>query len=247
MHDADPREFQQRVDHRHEEIVVDHVLFHGRVRLVDRVFDSAANLLPARPLDAKQKLEGAIDLTAQAITEGRDAVQGLRQITRVNDLTMALNALGQELAADHASSRNSIGFRVGLEGTQRQLHPILRDEVYRIGAEALRNAFRHAQARQIEVEIRYDNRQLRLRVRDDGKGIDSEVLAEGGREGHFGLNGMRERAKVIGGNLDVWSERASGTEVELTIPASKVYTAPSSTGRSGSSDKFSGKGTAVEL
>lgn len=208
-------------------------------------FQTAANLLPARPLDAQQKLESAIELTAQAITEGRDAVQGLRQTTLVNDLAMTLNALGQELGADHAG-RSSVGFCVELEGTPRNLHPILRDEVYRIGAEALRNAFRHAQARQIELEIRYDNRLLRLRVRDDGKGIDPKVLAEGGREGHFGLNGMRERAKMIGGKLDVWSERTSGTEVELSIPASKAYTAPSSADRSGASEKVSGKGTVVE-
>ena len=72
------------------------------------------------------------------------------------------------------------------------------------------------------------------------------MLAEGGREGHFGLNGMRERAKMIGGKLDVWSERTSGTEVELSIPASKAYTAPSSADRSGASEKVSGKGTVVE-
>ena len=206
-------------------------------------FQTVSNLLPAG--EPKQKLDAAIDQTAHAITEGRDAVQGLRRTTFVNDLAMALNALGQELAADHAG-RSPAEFRVEVEGTPRHVHPILRDEVYRIGAEAVRNAFRHAQARRIELEIRYDNRLLRLRVRDDGKGIDSKVLAEGGREGHFGLHGMRERAKMIGGKLDVWSERASGTEIELSIPASKAYMAPSSAGRSGSSEKFSGKGTAIE-
>ena len=89
-----------------------------------------------------------------------------------------------------------------VEGTPRNLHPILRDEVYRIAGEALRNAFQHAQARQIEVEIRYDERQFRLRVRDDGKGIDPKVLNGDGRAGHFGLHGMRERAKLVGGQSD---------------------------------------------
>ena len=206
-------------------------------------FQSAANLLPARPLDAKEKLESAIDLTAQAVTEGRDAVQGLRK-TKTNDLAMALNSLGQELVADHEGG-NSNEFRVDVEGTPRQLHPVLRDEVYRIAAEALRNAFKHAKARQIELEIRYDSRLLRLRVRDDGQGIDRKVLAEGKREGHFGLSGMRERAKLIGGKLDVWSERASGTEVELIIPASKAYIASSVGRRSGTSERFSGKGTVI--
>ena len=86
-----------------------------------------------------------------------------------------------------------------MEGTPRNLRPILRDEVYRIAGEALRNAFKHARAHKIEVEIRYDERELRLRVRDDGKGIDPNVLSGDGRAGHFGLHGMRERAKLVGG------------------------------------------------
>ena len=114
-----------------------------------------------------------------------------------------------------------------MEGEARNLHPILRDEIYRIAAEALRNAFRHAQARQVEVEIRYDNQQFRLRVRDDGKGIDTLVLSGQGPRGHYGLPGMRERAKLIGGELMVWSEVDAGTEVELRIPAGIAYaTAP---------------------
>jgi signal transduction histidine kinase len=94
--------------------------------------------------------------------------------------------------------------------------------VYRIAGEAVRNAFRHANARRIEVEIRYDERRLRVRVRDDGRGIQPAVL-EGDRPGHFGLPGMRERAEVIGGRLNVWSEGGLGTEIELTIPAAAAY------------------------
>src|SRR4029077_12381540 len=127
------------------------------------------------------------------------------------------------------------------EGTTRELHPILRDEVYRIAGEALRNAFRHAQAQRIEVEIRYDERQLRLRVRDDGKGIDPKHLNEDGRPGHFGLRGMRERAKLMGGKLEVWSELGSGTEVELRISASRAYQAPPARRRSWLAEKLSGK------
>ena len=103
------------------------------------------------------------------------------------------------------------------------MHPILRDEMYKIAAEALRNAFLHAQAKQVEVEIRYDNEQFRLRVRDDGKGIDPAVLSAQSREGHYGLPGMRERATIIGGKLTVWSEVDAGTEVELRLPASIAY------------------------
>jgi len=186
-------------------------------------FQAATNLLPERPVEAKQRFESAIDQAAQAITEGRDAVQGLRSSTvETNDLAMAISALGEELAADGTIADSTL-FRMAVEGTPRNLHPILRDEVYRIAGETLRNAFRHAQARQIEVEIHYDARQFRLRVRDDGKGIDPEILGEQPRPGHFGLHGMRERAKIVGGQLDVWSELDSGTEVELSIPASRAY------------------------
>ena len=144
----------------------------------------------------------------------------------MNDLAVAISALGQELAAT-GTTENSAVFRVAVEGTPRNLHPILRDEVYRIASEALRNAFRHAEARQIEVEIRYDERQLRLRVRDDGKGMDPETLEVGERAGHYGLDGMRERCKLMGGKLAIWSELDSGTEIELSIPASLAYATPS--------------------
>ena len=181
-------------------------------------FQTVSQLLPDRPMEAKEKLDSAIDQTADFITEARDEVQGLRDSTvQSNDLALAISTLGQELGTDSANHRPA--FRVAVEGEARNLHPILRDEIYKIAAEALRNAFRHAQARQIEVEIRYDNEQFRLRVRDDGKGIDPAVLSSQGSEGHYGLPGMRERATLIGGKLVVWSEVDAGTEVELRIPA----------------------------
>jgi nitrate/nitrite-specific signal transduction histidine kinase len=93
-----------------------------------------------------------------------------------------------------------------------------------LAGEALRNAFRHAHARRIEVGITYDDRQFRLQVRDDGKGIDPAMLADQ-RRGHFGLPGMRERAERVGGRLDVWSEVGVGTEVDVSIPAAKAYAA----------------------
>ena len=114
-------------------------------------------------------------------------------------------------------------FRVVVEGESRDLHPILRDEVYRIASEATRNAFQHSGARRIDVEICYDDRQFRVRVLDNGKGIDPKVLDGGGREGHYGLPGMQERAKLAGGKLKVLSKPDAGTKVELTIPASRAY------------------------
>jgi signal transduction histidine kinase/ligand-binding sensor domain-containing protein len=197
--------------------------FHG---LIFR-FQAADNLLPARPADAKQTLESALDDAAQAITEARDAVHELRSSPAItSDLAAAVTALGEELAVHHttaSASQGSTTFLVEVEGTPQDLHPILRDEIYRIAGEALRNAFRHARAPRIEVEIRYDERELRVRIRDDGSGIDPSMLSEEGRAGHWGLTGMRERATQIGAQLDFWSEAGAGTEVELRIPASIAY------------------------
>jgi len=207
-------------------------------------FQTVSNLLPAG--EPKQKLDSAIDQAAQAITEGRDAVQGLRSSTvETNDLALTINTLGQELASGETNP-NGAEFHVEVEGTPQNLHPILRDEVYRIAVEALRNAFKHAQARRIEVEIRYDERQLRLRVRDDGKGVDAKHLDGDGYAGHYGLRGMRERAELMGGKLAVWSELDSGTEVELSIPASRAYEISSAGRRSWLAEKFPGKDTEMK-
>jgi signal transduction histidine kinase/streptogramin lyase len=202
-------------------------------------FQTAYALFDTRPADAKEVLGNSIDQTAQAITEGREAVQGLRASTvESNDLAQAITTLGEQLAAE-ASSAPSVGLHVEVEGTPRNLHPIVRDEIFRIASEALRNAFRHAEARQIEVEFRYDERELRLRVRDDGKGINATFLAAEGRTGHFGLHGMRERAKLMGGTLAVWTAAESGTEIELIIPAAHAYAATPR--RSWFAEKFSRK------
>jgi signal transduction histidine kinase/ligand-binding sensor domain-containing protein len=196
--------------------------FHG----VMLHFQTGINQLPehpaeARTAEARKTLEKAMNQAKHAIVEGREAIQGLRSsVVETNDLALAMRTLGEELAPNG----NSVAFQVHVEGTPRDLHPILRDEVYRITGEGLRNAFRHADAKQIEVEIRYDDRRLRVRVRDDGKGIDPKLLSDDGREGHFGLRGMRERAKLIGGKLTVWSELDAGTELELSIPAARAYT-----------------------
>jgi signal transduction histidine kinase len=192
--------------------------FHGVLLRLQTV----SQLLRDRPFEAQQTLDSTIRQVADAITEGRDAVQGLRDSTiQGNDLPLAVSTLGEELTSDSTNQRPA--FRVAVEGEARNLHPILRDETYKIAAEALRNAFRHAHARQIEVEIRYDTEQFRLRVRDDGKGIDRAVLERKETEGHYGLHGMRERARLAGGTLEVWSEVGVGTEMELCVPARTAY------------------------
>ena len=208
--------------------------FHGVLLFLQ----SGIHLLTENSDEAKKTLQDAAEQAEKAIIEGREAVQGLRASTvERNDLALAIKTLGGELAVSDSNAQGP-EFSVQVEGLSRDLHPILRDEVYRIAGEAMRNAFRHAGAKQIEVEIRYDERQLRLRVRDDGKGIDPKLLSDRGPEGHFGLRGMRERARLIGGKLTVWSELDSGTEVELSIPASRAYTAPGDVRHSWLAEKF---------
>src|SRR5215472_2189570 len=167
---------------------------------------------------AKNQLEQALQRADQAIAEGRRAVYDLRSSTAApTDLVQAVRSLGDEFATE-----NSAGFHLVVEGKARELNPIICDELYVITREALRNAFNHAQARSIETEMTYGERAFRLRIRDDGQGIPTQILEEG-RPGHYGLSGMRERAKQIGGKLELWSKAGAGTEIDLSIPGSVAY------------------------
>jgi signal transduction histidine kinase len=185
------------------------------------VVDNLAADSPARaPLNHIQQLMG------QVVEEGRNAVQGLRtDVTHSLDLEQAFSRLRQDLRVEESS-----GFRVVVEGRPRPLHPFIRDEVYSIGREALVNAFRHSRAESIQVEVEYGTNHLRVLISDDGCGIDSEVLRSG-RDGHWGMSGMRERAERIGARLKVRSRAASGTEVELYVPSHVAYGAQSSARR----------------
>ena len=172
----------------------------------------AVDQLPADS-PAKPMLSRVQQLMGQVIEEGRNAVQGLRSPdSNSNDLEQAFSRIPQEFAL-----QEQVCFRVIVEGRPRPLHPIIRDEVYRIGREALVNAFRHSRAKSIEVEVEYVARHLLILVRDDGCGIDPQVLRSG-RAGHWGLSGMRERAERIGARLKVRSRAATGTEIELSVP-----------------------------
>jgi ligand-binding sensor domain-containing protein/signal transduction histidine kinase len=187
-------------------------------------FQAARNLLPGRTEEAMRTLDGAIQKGDEAIAEGRDAIQGLRANPALeSDLEHLLTAAGEELARSSTAEGELPAFQVTVEGARQPLSPLLQDEVYRIAREILRNAFHHAQATRIEAQTTYDGQFFRLRIRDDGKGIDRKVLEAGARQGHWGLPGVRERAKRIGAELNLWSEVGAGTEAELTIPARIAY------------------------
>ncbi len=177
----------------------------------------AVDRLPADS-PAISSLGRVLQLMDRVIAEGRNAVQGLRSPQSASlDLEQAFAHIQDELPI-----QDDVGFRVIVDGQPRPLHPILRDEVYRIGREALANAFQHSRATNVEVELEYASRQLRVLVRDNGCGIDPQLL-QSGREGHWGLPGMRERAERIGAKLHVWSSSAAGTEVELSVPSHLAF------------------------
>jgi signal transduction histidine kinase len=181
--------------------------------------DVAVDQLPANS-PAKLRLSRVLELIRRVVEEGRNAVRGLRSSdSDSDDLGQAFSRIPQDLGIEVPID---IDFRVIVLGSARKLHPIIRDEVYRIGRELLVNAFRHSRASCIQVELEYALRRFRLVVRDDGCGIDPQVLREG-REGHWGLPGMRERAERIGARLRVWSRAGAGTEVVLSVPNSIAF------------------------
>jgi signal transduction histidine kinase len=168
---------------------------------------------PEKPLFSRILLS-----TSQVIEEGRNALRGLRSSrSESTALDLAFTQVSRELGL-----QDEIDFRVIVVGLPRPLHPLLRDEVYRIGREALINAFRHAGAKKIEVELRYSLRHLHVYVRDDGCGIDPQVL-QSGVDGHWGFPGMRERADRIGARFRVFTKVAGGTEIELAVPSRVAF------------------------
>jgi signal transduction histidine kinase/ligand-binding sensor domain-containing protein len=184
---------------------------------------AAQHMLPRRPEEAMQAIEEVLDQGDQALAEARHAVEDLRASTTTHDdLAEAFALAAEELAQPYPG----IKFHLLVEGKPRPLDPVLRDEVYRFGREALRNAYSHAKAHTIEAELSYTDVRFLLRVRDDGIGIDPKVLHSGNRAGHWGLPGMRERADRFGGKMEVWSEAGAGTEIELTVPGAIAFRSP---------------------
>jgi signal transduction histidine kinase len=179
-------------------------------------FQTAAERIPQDdPL--RQMLEEALRQSDEVLVEGRQRLLELHSsAAEVNELPQALAAVGLELKQDHPAD-----FCVLVSGDLRELHPNVRDQVYRIGREAIANCFQHAHAQRCETEIHYEHVQLRVGIRDDGCGVDRAMLGDG--SGCWGLPGMYERARKIGAHLEVWSRPGLGTEVEVRVPASIAY------------------------
>jgi signal transduction histidine kinase len=185
--------------------------------------DSLPEDAPTRPA-----FDRVLQMMRQVVDEGRNTVRGLRSTNGAHDLEQLFSRIPQEL-----NLQEEVGFRIIVEGAALPLEPGIRTEVYSIGREALVNAFRHSRASQIQMELEYASSQLRLLVRDNGGGIDPQVV-QSGRDGHWGLLGMRERAERIGAKLKVASSHSDGTEVELSVPGRIAF----GSNRSGRASKW---------
>ena len=210
-----------------ERVRQENVLLEDRNRIAQELHDTllqsflgasmqlgAAMKSLASDSSVKPKLEQVLELMEQGIEEGRATIQGLRSSdARPWDLVLALSGVQQELGVP-----SEIDFRVSVEGREQPLRPAIRQEIYRIGKEALVNAFCHSGAKRVDCQLEYTDSDLHMRVRDNGCGIDPQVL-DAGRERHWGLSGMRERARKIGGVLTISSSANAGTEVQLSVPS----------------------------
>jgi signal transduction histidine kinase len=183
-------------------------------------FQGIANDIPGGA-PSRQAIERTLDHADRVVAEGRSRVRALRGVAIViDDLPAALQRGAEELLGGERAT-----IRTAVEGQPRDLHPMVLEEAYEIGREALANALVHSGAACIEVEVEYGPAQFHLRVKDDGRGIDAAILEKGGRENHFGLQGMRERARRIGAQLTLPSRPGGGTEITLTVPAATAYRA----------------------
>lgn len=188
-------------------------------------FQTAEDMLPARPEDAKSVLDDALNRADEALTEGRNAIQNLRsRHTSSPDLAQAINLMMAEMNDEFGlDSSHRPDTSVVVEGTRRTVNPSAAVEILRVARESLRNAYQHARASHIEAEVTFGESHLRLRFRDDGIGIEPAVLERGGRSGHWGMVGVRERALRMGAQLKVWSKAGAGTELELSVPGRIAY------------------------
>ncbi len=178
---------------------------------------AVAERVKTEPEQGHRLIEQTLERADTVLGEGRDRVWNLRSADRNPvDLSQVFVCVAGE------STPNAAKVHVAVEGAARELQPVVREEIERIGTEAIMNALRHAKAATIEVDLIFERRQFTLRVSDDGIGIDPAV-AHAGREGHFGLTGMRERARNIRGSFLMASRSGGGTEIELIVPAAVAY------------------------
>jgi signal transduction histidine kinase len=184
--------------------------------LIFRFQAIAAQIAPEQP--ARKQMECALDQADELLAEGRDRLNNLRAVQAAGDLAELFSASATRILAG-----TEIAVSLSVEGTQREISAPAAEEIMRIGDEFLFNTLKHAEARKVGIAINYGRKNLTVHLDDDGRGIDAAILEQGGREGHFGLRGMRERTQKIGGNFTLMSRPGAGVELTITIPASVAY------------------------
>ncbi|MET0497594.1 MAG: two-component regulator propeller domain-containing protein [Steroidobacteraceae bacterium] len=215
------RQIESRLQWRHEERLLEreriarelHDTFLQGVQGLMLRFQTATERIPAGE-PAKLLMEDALDRADRVLAEGRDKVSGIRGPVGLN-LAQALQMAGEELARDHATA-----FDAEVEGAQCALNPVVHEEAYRIGAETLANAFRHARATHVSLLTQFGRGSFVVRITDDGSGFDVSTAA---KPGHWGLKGMRERTARVGGRIAISSQPGAGTTIELHVPARLAY------------------------
>jgi ligand-binding sensor domain-containing protein/signal transduction histidine kinase len=185
--------------------------------LILRFHTGAQQLSADQPV--RQLFEEALRQSDAVMLEGRSVLSRLRtRRTAPQSLSNAFSAMGQEFRPLSAAQ-----FELVVSGRRRDLSTVVQEELQKIGREALFNSFRHAKATKIEVELHFGIFEFRLRFRDNGVGVDPAILREGSVPGHYGLPGMKERVRQIGGHMDLWSRSGAGTEIEVRIPSAIAY------------------------
>ena len=209
--------FDERMAERSRLAVELHDTILQSVQATKMIADNARNGNSQDPAELRKTIESISEWLAQATSEARATLNNLRlSTTEKDDLARAF-----QQAAETIGVTTSMKFVLSVQGTHRDLHPIVRDEIYRIGCEAIRNAYLHSEATELEMSLIYAG-DLTIRVVDNGKGIEAGI-ADSGRPGHFGLPGMQERAGRIQAALRVASRMSAGTEVELVVPGKVVF------------------------
>jgi signal transduction histidine kinase/ligand-binding sensor domain-containing protein len=189
---------------------------HGLVLSVDGVSKSLPEKTPAR-----ERLEEVLVHADNVLADGRNAVMGLRAAAiSADDIEQVFTNLGNRLQREHGAV-----FSLRRSGRQRPLDRAAWEDLFFVGHEALVNAYQHADARQVSLALEYGANQFKLSIRDDGVGLPEQVLRDGGKEGRWGLIGMRERAQVQHGEIQIVSQPGGGTEIQLSVPGVRAYAA----------------------
>jgi signal transduction histidine kinase len=166
----------------------------------------------------RNEIDSALDRAGDLLDEARDRVSGLRGSMVPLDVARAISN-----SANMLSAAKPANFKLSVSGSPRPLQQKAAEHIYALTREAVANAFTHANAKTIEVEIGYETKLVRVHVRDDGRGVGSVARIQSNASRHFGLQGMRERAAQMRGHLTIWSREGAGTEIALDVPATSAY------------------------